>query len=189
LLLAAVAEGLGLSTLLPLVSLIANRVRLVGQRDLRSRRSRLDRAQPTLGVLLSSSLMFVKAGLVLTAQRQIRYTVAAWPRIFGWAGAILLGVDGVLRQKAGRHVANAFATEAFRASQAYLYGATNIAGDQSLVYFGVAVASWRDRGSGRARHLHDRLLNRLVHMTRRAGARQTRLLRDLLGGSPTSCTQ
>jgi ATP-binding cassette subfamily C protein len=191
LLMAAVAEGLGLSTVLPLLGIIA-------EKDAASSHNEVSRIvvstlesfglQATLGVLLSLivAAMFVKAGLVLMAQRQIGYTVAHVATDLRLELIrTLLGSrwEYYIRKPVGT-LANAFATEAFRASQAYLYGATNVAlVIQALVYFGVAIAtSWRATlGAAGLGIFTILLLNRLVRMTRRAGARQTRLLKDLLG--------
>jgi ATP-binding cassette subfamily C protein len=149
LLLAAVAEGLGLSTVLPLLGIIA-------QRDVAASHNEISKMvvsalhavglEPTLGVLLSIivAAMFLKAGLVLMAQRQIGYTVAHVATDLRLELIrTLLGSrwEYYIRKPVGS-LANAFATEAFRASQAYLYGATNVAlAIQALVYFSVALAT------------------------------------------------
>jgi len=191
LMLAAVAEGLGLSTVLPLLGIIA-------EKDAASSHNEISRIvvsglgslglEPTLGVLLSLivAAMFLKAALVLLAQRQIGYTVANVATDLRLELIrTLLGSrwEYYVRKPVGT-LANAFATEATRASQAYLYGATNVAlAIQTLVYFGVALStSWHATlGAAGLGIFTIALLNRLVRMTRRAGARQTRLLKDLLG--------
>lgn len=190
LLLAALTEGIGLSTILPLLGIVAknepgesqNEFSLAVENAIRSAG-----IEPTLGALLSIvvAALFLKAGLVLLAQRQIGYTVAhvATDLRLELVRSLLGSRWSYYVRKPVGTLANAFATEAFRASQAYLYGATNISlAIQATVYFGVALAtSWHATvGAAGLGLLTIFLLNRLVRMTRRAGARQTRLLKDLL---------
>jgi ATP-binding cassette subfamily C protein len=191
LLLAAVAEGLGLSTVLPLLGIVADR----SPSDSHNQISRtvtdvLARIglEPTLGTLLALivAAMFVKSALVLVAQRQIGYTVAhvATDLRLELLRTLLGSRWSYYVRKPVGVLANAFATEASRASQAYLYGATNVAlAIQATVYFCVALStSWQATlGAAGLGVFTILLLNRLVRMTRRAGARQTRLLKDLLG--------
>lgn len=191
LLLAAVAEGLGLSTVLPLLGIVADKSPASSHNEIsRIVASVLQRAglEATLGTLLTLIIcaMFLKAGLVLIAQRQIGYTVAhiATDLRLELVRTLLGSRWAYYVRKPVGVLANAFATEAFRASQAYLYGATNVAlAIQALVYFGVAIAtSWHATvGAAGLGALTILVLNRLVRMTRKAGARQTRLLKDLLG--------
>jgi ATP-binding cassette subfamily C protein len=190
LLLAAVAEGLGLSTVLPLLGIVA-------ESDPGASHNEISRAvesairsmgmEPTLGTLLSLIVgaLFIKAALVLLAQRQIGYTVAhvATDLRLELVRSLLGSRWSYYVRKPVGTLANAFATEAFRASQAYLYGATNVAlAIQATGYFAVAlVTSWHATFGAAVLGLFTIfLLNRLVRMTRRAGARQTRLLKDLL---------
>ena len=80
-------------------------------------------------------------------------------------------------------MANAFATEADRAAIAYLYGTSIVSLlIQTLVYTTIALAvSWKGTlGAIAVGSLSLFALNRLVHATRRAGARQTQLLKSLL---------
>ena len=87
-----------------------------------------------------------------------------------------------LRQPVGA-LANSLATEATRGAESYLYGATVIAlGIQAVVYSIVALlVSWQATLVALAAGaVFIFLLNRLVHVSRRAGAKQTRLLRSLL---------
>ncbi len=191
LLLAAVAEGLGLSSILPLLGLITDRAS--GAADNQISRTvetvlRTVGLEPTLGVLLATIVgaMFLKAALVLLAQRQIGYTVAhvATDLRLDLLRALLASRWAYYVRKPVGVLANSFATEASRASQAYLYGATIMAlALQSIVYFGVAIAtSWHASiGAATLGVATMALLNRFVRMTRRAGLRQTRLLKDLLG--------
>jgi ATP-binding cassette subfamily C protein len=191
LVLAAVAEGLGLSSILPLLGLITDRES--GAADNQISRTvetvlRTVGLEPTLGVLLATIVgaMFLKAALVLLAQRQIGYTVAhvATDLRLDLLRALLASRWAYYVRKPVGALANSFATEASRASQAYLYGATIMAlALQSIVYFGVALAaSWHASiGAVTLGVATMALLNRFVRMTRRAGLRQTRLLKDLLG--------
>lgn len=194
LLAAGVAEGIGLSSLLPLLHLA-----LPGESPDDPRGSvALARAvsdaldavhlEPTLGLLLVLVVagMTLKAGLLLLANREVGYTVA---RV-----ATNLRLELVeslldarwayhLRQPVGA-VANAFATEAERASQAFLRGAQIVASCvQTLVYAGIALAvSWQATAFAAAVGLATAaLLGRLVHAARRAGLAQTELLKASLG--------
>jgi ATP-binding cassette subfamily C protein len=196
LLLAAVAEGIGLSTLLPLLSL-ATEVD-AGLPTPSGKQSQLEQMvrsiltsadlQPTIGILLALIVvsMALKAALVLLAQKQVGYTVArvATDLRLALIRAILAARwEFFVRQPAGSF-ANAFTTEASRAAHAYLNGATIVATlIETLLYTGIALAvSWQAAlvailiGVFIVSSLH-----RLVRMTRRAGKRQTVSFKILLG--------
>jgi ATP-binding cassette subfamily C protein len=190
LVLAAFAEGLGLSTIMPLLSLVAGNSNAATDNSV----SRAIIAAlagvglpPTLEVLLSVVVvtMFVKAGLVLLANREVGYTVAhvATDLRLELVRTLLNSRWSYYVSKRVGILSNSFATEAYRASQAYLYGATNVALTiQATVYFYVAAAtSWQATvGAAGLGFVTIALLNYLIRTTRRAGAKQTKLLKDLL---------
>jgi ATP-binding cassette subfamily C protein len=190
LVLASLFEGLGLTTLLPALSSQAS-----GESD--SPPSGISAAvaralaavglTPSVGVLLTLVVagMTLKSVLVLAANRQVGYTVArvATDLRLGFIRSLLAARwEYYLRQPVGA-LANSLATEANRAAESYLYGATVIAlVVQALVYALVAfLVSWQATLAALAAGaLFVVAMNRLVHKSRRAGARQTRLLRSLL---------
>jgi ATP-binding cassette subfamily C protein len=197
LLLAAVAEGIGLSSLLPLLGL-ATTIGAGSRGAIEQKHSRLEQIisevfaafslQPTTALLLMVivSGMVVKAALVLLAQKQIGYTVAqvATDLRLALVRALLAARwEYYIRQRVGS-LANAFATEASRAAQAYLYGAAILAQlIEAVLYVSLAIVmSWQATLAAMAVGvLITCVLNRLVRMSRRAGARQTKLLKAVLG--------
>jgi ATP-binding cassette, subfamily C, bacterial len=191
LVLAAFAEGLGLSSIMPLLSLVAGNSNAAMDNSIsRAITSALARVglAPTLEVLLGLIVgtMFVKAGLVLLANREVGYTVArvATDLRLELVRTLLNSRWSYYVSKRVGILSNSFATEAYRASQAYLYGATNVAlAIQATVYFYVAAAtSWQATlGAAALGFVTIALLNYLIRTTRRAGAKQTSLLKDLLG--------
>ncbi|NOT58242.1 MAG: ABC transporter ATP-binding protein [Deltaproteobacteria bacterium] len=197
LLLAAVVEGLGLSTLLPLLSL-ATEADLGASPALSHKQSQLEQTvrallatvnlHPTIGLLLLLVVlsMVLKATLVLLAQRQVGYTVAqvATDLRLGLIRAILAARWGFfVRQPAGTF-ANAFTTETSRAAHAYQSGATIVAASvETLLYVGIALTvSWQATlVAVIAGVCIVSMLHRFVRMTRHAGKRQTLSLKALLG--------
>lgn len=197
LLLAAVAEGIGLSTLLPLLSL-ATETGASLQLAEGHKQSQLEQVirtafasvglEPTIGMLLVLMVvsMVCKAILVLLAQKQVGYTVArvATDLRLALIRAILAARwEFFVRQPAGTF-ANAFTSETSRAAHAYQSSATIVAAFiETFLYTGVALTvSWQATlvaivvGVLIVSSLH-----RLVRMTRRAGKRQTLSLKALLG--------
>lgn len=194
LLLGGLAEGLGLSSLVPLIGMATSGDSSLG---VESPDDSLSRSvlrtiaalgiEPTVGVLLALIVagMVVKAGLVLLANRQVGYAVA------GVATELRLSlIRALLRTRWPYYVhqplgsfANAIATEARRGSEAYLYAASILALlIEAAVYAAVAfLISWRAALVALlAGALIVHLLSRLVRMARRAGARQTKLAKSLL---------
>ena len=190
LVLASLFEGIGLTTLLPLLTTRMSDGGAGSASGIGGVVTRLLAAvglAPTVGVLLSIVVigMILKSVLVLTANRQVGYTVArvATDLRLGLIRSLLAARwEYYLRQPVGA-LANSLATEATRGAESYLYGATVIAiGIQACVYSIVALlVSWQATLIALAAGtVFVFLLNRLVHASRRAGARQTRLLRSLL---------
>ena len=190
LVLASLVEGLGLTTLLPLLTARAADSAGGAQSGISGMVTRVLGVvglTPTVGVLLLIVVigMTLKSLLVLVANRQVGYTVAhvATDLRLGFIRSLLSARwEYYLRQPVGA-LANSLATEATRGAESYLYGATVIAlVVQALVYSAVALlVSWQATLVALAAGaVFVFLLNRLVHMSRRAGAKQTRLLRSLL---------
>lgn len=198
LLFAGLAEGVGLTTLLPLLSTVAEQAHEGGVAGtsnasgigVESTIVQILEAvglAPSAGVLLIIVVlgMVLKSGLVLLANRQVGYTVAhvATDLRLALIRALLSARwEYYLRQPVGT-LANSVATEATRAASAYLHGATMLALlIQAIVYLGVAVlVSWpATLASLAAGFIFLYLLNRLIYTARQAGAQQTQLLKSLL---------
>jgi ATP-binding cassette, subfamily C, bacterial len=192
LLLAGLAEGLGVSTLLPLLRLMAP-----GASGPGSGNTALDHQvnaifaavglQPTTTVLFAvvTGGILVKAALLLIANRQVGYTVANMAttmRLDLIRALLATRWEYYVHQPLGS-VANSVALEAQSASDAYLRATTILAFMlQSLIYAVLAcLVSWQAMiGALAGSAIIMLALNRLVRMSRRAGARQTRLSRSLL---------
>ena len=190
LVLASLFEGLGLTTLLPLLTARAADAAGGAQSGVGGAVARalgVVGLTPTVGVLLLIVVigMTLKSVLVLVANRQVGYTVAhvATDLRLGFIRSLLSARwEYYLRQPVGA-LANSLATEATRGAESYLYGTTVIAlVVQAIAYSIVALlVSWQATLVALvAGAVFIFLLNRLVHMSRRAGAKQTRLLRSLL---------
>jgi ATP-binding cassette, subfamily C, bacterial len=191
LLVGALAEGVGLTALLPLLALAVGDGAAAGIQG--GPGGAVMRVLARLGVegrpwallLLIVAAIAIRSGFLLLANRQVGYTVA---RV---ATDLRLSIIRALlaarwEYYAGQPVgaaANTIATEATRASAAYLHGMSAIALlVQSLIYVTVAVlVSWQVALVALATGLaFFSVMGRLVRASRRAGARQTTLLRSLL---------
>ncbi len=201
LLLSGIAEGVGLSALLPLLNIALGHdvtgeltgVPAAGAPT----QSGFERAvldllhsvgiEPTLGNMLGIIVVgvLVKSVFLLLAQRQVGYTAAQMGtdlRLSMLRAVLLSKWEYFLHQPVGR-LTNALATEAQRASQSFVNGATAITFlIQALIYGGVAFAlSWRASlvaiGAGA---VVIGLSHFLVRYTRRAGGKQTRLMAQLM---------
>jgi ATP-binding cassette subfamily C protein len=199
LLLAAVFEGIGFSSLVPLLS-IAVRIEASPAPNVpeASDASGLEQIvvdtlavvglQPTIGTLclLVVCGMLLKAMFVLLAQRQVGYTVAHVAtdlRLSLLRSLLAARWEYYTHQPVGGF-ANAFATEATRAAEAYLFGTTILSlGIQSILYLSLACAvSWQATLGAAGFGLIIMLsLSRLVRISRQAGNRQTQLLKTMLG--------
>ncbi len=186
--LAAMAEGIGLSSMMPLLSMVT------GSKGEESGLEHTIRSllamvgiTPTLGVLLVLIVTgsVVKATLMLLAQRQVGYTVAHVATDLRLALLrSLLSARWLyyVRQPVGM-LANSFATEASRASEAYLYGTTLVSQlIQTILYVGIAAAvSWQTTLAASFVGLATvGALSGLVRQTKRAGIKQTDLMRTLI---------
>ncbi len=202
LLLAAVFEGIGFSSLVPLLGIAvrieASPVPNTLDTSAASDASGLEQIvvaalaavglQPTIGTLclLVVCGMLLKAVFVLLAQRQVGYTVAHVAtdlRLSLLRSLLAARWEYYTHQPVGGF-ANAFATEATRAAEAYLFGTMILSlGIQSALYLSLACAvSWQATlGAAGFGMIIIFGLNRLVHISRQAGNRQTQLLKTMLG--------
>ena len=192
--LSGLVEGLGVSALLPMLKLAMNTGEEAAPPAPEGDFERivLDVLEwmgvpVTLGALLTLIVVAatVKAVLVLIAQRQVGYTaaqVATDLRLEVLRAMMRSRWNFFLHQPAGK-LGNALATEAERASQAYMQGATAITFFiQALAYGGVALAvSWRATLISLVGGLVIIGLSHfLVRVTRKAGRKQTDLMISLM---------
>jgi ATP-binding cassette subfamily C protein len=191
LLLAGLAEGFGLSALLPLLTVVIQ-PEMPAEEQSELTRAVLGLLQrvgisPTLGSLLIVVLVgiLIKNIFLLIANKQVGYTKA---RVTTDLRLRLLNAvmssrwHYFVHQPVGR-LTNSMATEAWRAGIAYEFGAGIIAyAIQALVYIGVALMmSWQATVSALgAAMIFLWVSHFLVKMTRKAGKRQTNLLKSLL---------
>lgn len=201
LLLAGLVEGFGLSAMLPLLSIVAGSQYSGGQiaslagaaNDSVAERVVRESLEfvglpPTVEVLLVVILcaIILKSVLVLFANKRVGYTVAQVAtdlRLELLRALLASRWEFHLRQPVGS-LANAMATEAQRACKAYLCGANMFIGlVQALVYVSVAfLVSWKAVLAALVAGLVIFYgLRRLIAKARRAGERQTQLLKSLLG--------
>jgi ATP-binding cassette subfamily C protein len=199
LLLAGIAEGASLSALLPLLS-VAIKQETGDEAATAESAAEPDSFEqlvtttlvslgitPSIGVLLAVIMIGIttKSALVLFAKKRVGYTAAQVTtdlRLSLLRALLSTRWEYFLHQPVGQ-LANSMATEAIRASEAYVYGTTLLAiFIQSIVYTGVAVlVSWQATlaclGAGVLILLVSHFL---VEMSRRAGKRQTKLMISLL---------
>lgn len=196
---AGIADGLSISSLLPLLNLITRSNSSDGSLALDPSMAgngveaailnfmAIIGLKATLGILLILVVLtvFIKSMLTLLANYHVGYSAAYI--ITDLRLALLRAVlttrwEYFLHQPAGK-LANAMATEAYRASEAYIFGVTMLAMIfQAMVYMAIAFSvSWKATLSALAigtvilsiSHL-------LVRMARRAGKLQTKLNKSLL---------
>lgn len=193
LLLSGLAEGVGLSALLPLLNVaIATERQSAGAVPGAFEQRVIDALawigiSPTIGALLAVIVagVAVRSLLLLAVQRQVGYTAAqiGTELRLDLLGAVLRSRwEYFLHQPVGR-LTNSLATEAQRSSDSFVYGATAITFlIHALIYGAIAVAiSWQATlVSLVAGTLVIGSSHFLVRMTRRAGRRQTRLLTSLM---------
>ena len=198
LLLSGIAEGVGLSALLPMLNIAlgseaASMIAGVAPvSDNGFEQAVLDALAivgiaPTLGNMLGIMLFGValKSVFLLVAQRQVGYTAAQVGtdlRLQMLRSVLRSKWEYFLHQPVGK-LTNALATEAQRSSTAFVNGATAITFlIQALVYGAVAFAiSWRaSLAAIVAGVVVIGLSHFLVKLTRKAGKRQTRLMASLM---------
>ena len=197
LLLSALAEGVGLSALLPLLNVALGQEQAIslGLPDTAQTQFEAQvlrwlevlHIAPTLGnmLLLLMTAMLLKSLFLVAAQRQVGYTAAQVGtdlRLAMLRAIMRSNWQYFLNQPAGR-LSNALATEAERSSQSFVHGATALTFFiQALMYGGIAFAlSWRaSLVAIAAGATVIGLSHFLVRLTRRAGRRQTQLLGALI---------
>jgi ATP-binding cassette subfamily C protein len=197
LIVAAAFEGMGLATLLPIIGIASQEQGGSGappvavpsgiETAVRGALGRLG-LSVTLEILLVTlvAISIVKAAILLVANRQVGYTVAhvATDLRLQLLRALMAARWGYYtRQSVGR-TANSIATEADRASRAYHNLAITLEHAATAVLAGVfaLVLSWRltliALVGGALIWL---VLSVLVRLAGRAGLRQTRITKSLLG--------
>jgi ATP-binding cassette subfamily C protein len=197
LLLSGLAEGVGLSALLPLVNIALGSEAASLLPEASQNQNEFEQAvlnalafvgiAPTLGNMLTILIagVAVKSFFLLLAQRQVGYTAAQVGtdlRLEMLRAVLRSKWEYFLHQPVGK-LTNALATEAQRSSTAFVNGATAITFlIQAIVYGAVAFAlSWQASlaaiGAG---VVVIGLSHFLVRITRRAGKRQTRLMNSLM---------
>ena len=198
LLLSGLAEGIGLSALLPMVNIAlgseatAMLAGVAPQSSNGFEQAVLDvlayvGIAPTLGnmLLIMVSGLAMKSAFLLVAQRQVGYTAAQVGtdlRLQMLQAVLRSKWEYFLHQPVGK-LTNALATEAQRSSTAFVNGATAITFlIQALVYGAVAFAiSWRaSLAAIVAGVVVIGLSHFLVRLTRRAGKRQTNVMSSLM---------
>jgi ATP-binding cassette subfamily C protein len=191
LLLSGVLEGIGLSMLLPVLSIAAGKQSVGGagsaiERLVRDGFSALS-ISPTVGVLLLVLILAItlKSMMLLLAKKQVGYTVARVATDLRLEMLqTLLGSrwQFFIKQPIGR-LANSMATESNRASKAYMHGVMMLSEFvQAFVYGLIALlVSWKVTLLALVAGLLILWgLKHFVHKARRAGIRQTDLLKALL---------
>jgi ATP-binding cassette subfamily C protein len=191
LLLATAAEGVGITTILPILRIaVADRgsAEPSGVEQFVQQFLAYVGLEPTIGALLCLLVVasFVQAGLIILSNVQVGYTVAhvATDLRLGLLRALLRARWAYYTRQPIGMAANAMATEADRAAQSFHFLAQVVALTiQAVLYVGIALAvSWQTTlAAGAAALLTVGGLSFLVRLAERAGRRQTALLKSLLG--------
>lgn len=200
LLLAGILEGVGLSMLLPILRFATATPPGMAQPAAPGTIPTLSELEklvvegfstlglsPTIGVLLLIFIVTItiKSTLVLLAKKQVGYTVARVAtdlRLEMLRALLVSRWEYFLKQPLGS-LANSMATEASRASKAYMSGVIIMAEFiQAAIYCIIAVLiSWRVTLLALAAALMTfYVLRRFVRKARHAGVRQTDILKSLL---------
>ena len=195
LLFAGILEGVGLSMLLPLFSIATGSQSGSGQQS--AANSVLEQMvadgfatfgiSPTLGFLLVIIIVAItlKSGLMLLAKKQIGYTVArvATDLRFDLLRALMGSRWQYFLSKPIGSLANSMATESTRASYAYLSGVLMTADLLRVLIYGIMafLVSWKVALiSLTAGLIIIFVLRRFVQKARKAGFRQTKLLKSMI---------
>jgi len=192
LVLAGLAEGIGISSLLPVIRITA-RDQMGGATSDTALERGLATTLGVFGLSPTAATLFalmvagvaLKAGLTLLANRQIGYAVAhvATSLRLDLIKALLGTRWSYYVHKPIGVIANSVAIEAQAAADAYLYGTTVLALlVQCLVFAMVScLVSWpATLAALAAGSVIAIVLNRLVRTSRKAGKRQTKRIRGLL---------
>lgn len=192
LILASLAEGIGVAALLPLVAFF-----FAGQGEGGAELGDLERritgvvewfgfeSTPEQLLPLMLGFFYLKAGLLIAAKRQVGYTVAraAMDLRMRLLGAMMGARWRFFVEQRMGVVTNAISSESERASAAFLYASTVLSLVINSLFYGVIalIISWEATLAGFLTAAVGMLvLNRAVRATRKAGARQTRLMRSLI---------
>jgi len=201
---AGIADGAGITALLPLLKL-ATATQPAGGADLlpeiatggakeggHMERMVIDALslvglEPTLGVLLIVVVGFitVRSMLLLIANRHVGYSSAhiATELRLSLLRAVLATQWQYFQNKPIGKLANSMATEANRSAQAYVFGVTMLAMVvQTVIYMGISFAvSWKATLACLAIGLLMMVvLHTLVRMSKQAGKRQTDFIKSLI---------
>ena len=201
---AGIADGAGITTLLPLLKL-ATATRPAGQTDIlpeiagggAKEGGHMERIvvdalslvglEPTLGVLLIVVVGFItiRSILLLIANRHVGYSSAhiATELRLSLLRAVLATQWQYFQNKSIGKLANSMATEANRSAQAYVFGVTMLAMVvQTVIYMGISFAvSWKATLACLAIGLlMMAVLHTLVRMSKQAGKRQTDFIKSLI---------
>lgn len=200
LLLAGILEGMGISMFLPLLTIAVGSPADGGElsaADTAVKSSKLEHLvteafsalglTPTIEILLVAiiTVIVLKSAVTLVAKKQIGYTIARIAtdlRLALLRALLVTRWEYYLNQPIGR-LTNSMATEAHRASTAYNQGVIMLAEFfQSIVLTGVALlVSWKATLIALAAgFLINFFLRRFVRKARKAGNRQTDVLKSLL---------
>lgn len=196
---AGLLEGLGLSAVVPLLGLVL-RGDGAGPAAAGGFESRVAEAfalvglEPTVEVLVAFvCLVFpIKAGLLLLSNRRVGYMVAqvATDLRLGLLRALLASRWSYYARLPLGLAPNAMASEATRAAQAYHYLAQVLSGAFEVLFAMVIASaiSWRvTLAASAAGAFTIAVLNVFVRMTKRAGLKQTTVLRSLVRQLSTRC--
>ncbi|MGI9295229.1 MAG: ABC transporter ATP-binding protein [Pseudomonadales bacterium] len=200
LLLAGIAEGIGLSALLPMLNIAISKDAGAAGGDASPMQQNAfeqfvteslarNGIDPSITVLLTIIVLgvTVKSLLLLVAQKKVGYTaarIATDLRLQMLRSILRSRWEYFLHQPIGK-LTNALATEAQRASDAFVNGATVITFlIHALIYGGIAFAvSWKaSLVSLTAGLVVMGISHFLVRMARQAGKKQTSLLNSLMAG-------
>ena len=206
LLFAGIAEGFGITALLPLLNMVigpqsgSGAATATGTSDIVTSVEQMIRSilgtiglTPTVAVLLIFfvACIILKCMLMLLANRQVGYTVAHVAtdlRLRLLRALFVTRWEHFIRKPIGE-LTNAVATEASRSATAFLYGtrmATMVI--NAIIYVVLAlIVSWKATlAAVVAGSIIVYLLRHLVQKARRSGQRQTKLLQSLLANMTDS---
>lgn len=187
LLAAGLAEGLSLTTFLPLLSMASGGNNESGVGAVVVQTLQDVGIEPTIGAMLLIIVagMVLKSLILLVANRQVGYTVAhvATTLRLELLEALMASRWQYYLHRPVGSLANSIATEAYRAANGFEYGANVLALVVQVVVYSIVATmiSWQATLASLLVGMVLLLaLHGLVRATRRAGLRQTHLLRHLL---------
>ena len=186
---ATLAEGIGLSTALPLLSLAFGNEGASSpyEEHVRSLLARLG-VEPSMGPLITLVIaaFWIKALLMVLSKSQVGYAVAhvATDLRLSLLRALLAARWSYYTRQPIGAISNAMATEADRASNAFHFLALILSyGIEASLYVGLAFAvSWQATlAASLGALLSVTLLSVLVRISARAGHKQTGIMKSMLG--------